>query len=270
MRGGVQQLPVAVSVDSSAPSSEIDVLPPSDDSRVVCDGEEHASGEGARVLGDSEEGAAVLGVSQKGAYVLGTSVAGACKLGSLEEGACELGDEFIERVNTLSESEAVVDLGIVLLPNPSPSEEVRDMSEASSESLPSLITAGSVPSILTYKSFDTSSGDDSFMPRRRKKSVAYCDTNVDWEFLDDVSTSQNTEETEDTSVSIVEEEGLIPTPAFEGLDSAGSSLVESDASSVALAGTLVTSSSRRDSEKHKSASFCACGHFADHQRSGNW
>ena len=231
--GGVQQLPVADFLGSSAPSSVIDALPPSDDSKDVCVVEKH-SADKAGVLGDSEKGACVVGALAEGARELGSS----------EKGACVLGDGDTERDDALSEAEEVVDLGIVLPPNPSPSNEVCDMSEASSASVPSLVTSTSAPSLLTYKSFDTSSGEDSFMPRRRKKKCEPYNTDVDWEFLDDVSVSVDTMETEDSSVSSIEAEYQMPSPTFDGLPSPSLSEVGSEASSVASADTLVTSPSR--------------------------
>ena len=259
--GGVQQLAREVAGDVSAPSFDNDALLPSDNSRDAAVQDERATvggveegacvlgsptkgacvlgtsdDEGACVLGASDEGACVLGASDEEACVLGTADEGACVLGTAGEVACALGDElFALRATSVEVGDDVVDLGIVLLPNPDPSDEVSDESEAS---------FSSIPSLRTYQSFDTTSGDDSFMPRRRKKKSADpSELNVDWEFLDDVSISQNTLETEDSSVSPVEKEDLIPTSAFEGFGSAGSSVVNSDVSSIASEGTLVTKSS---------------------------
>jgi hypothetical protein len=94
--------------------------------------------------------------------------------------------------------EVDVDLGIALLPNPVPGRDFDSVScDDDTLSVPSL-TARSMSSgdsslsglVISYRSFDTDSAEDSFMPRRsqRHKCASHVQP-MDWEFLDDASLS---------------------------------------------------------------------------------
>lgn len=91
-------------------------------------------------------------------------------------------------------------LGVDLPPNPEPVQA--GSTGSTGNSVPSLAYASSVSSsdatsVMTYKSFDTSSAEDSFMPRRKFHNTS--NLQVDWECLDDVSVGGTASVTEDES-----------------------------------------------------------------------
>jgi hypothetical protein len=127
-------------------------------------------------------------------------------------------------------------------------------SVTSDSSVPTLTSrtfslADSTVDALTYRSFDTESDDDSYMPRRRRTTDVKSNR-CDWEFLDDVSLGSNTHETENATESDssfgVE---LPPSDWSAALDSMASS--DASASSLASAATLVTFTTEASKELFK-------------------
>ena len=93
-----------------------------------------------------------------------------------------------------------VNLGVCLPPNPGPN--LSNETEDDELSVSSSVTS----TTLSYRSFDTSSAEDSFMPRRKGAKKECCIVPGDWEFLDDVSIDNATVETDNTSLSSFYEE----------------------------------------------------------------
>jgi hypothetical protein len=141
-----------------------------------------------------------------------------------------------------------VDLGVLLPPNPSPSSLDDDVESKSIEEETMSTSVDS--SIITYRSFDTSSADDSFMPRKRKSDFDDKSKSlVDWEFLDDVSTGNVTVETEDSSLpSDYTEDQTLKLALADALPSIDFSDDDSN-SSIASEATLETSPSLAQTEQ---------------------
>ena len=160
-------------------------------------------------------------------------------VGQPVRGASDLGDRLKDSVPSAQGAPNLgVDLGITLLPNPTPctTDEISDQDSCTSASSLSNETFD------TYRSFDTSSAEDSFMPRKRKKDYSVATTEFSWESLDDVSIDTTTDETDDSSVPSLAMEDEDWTPLSHLVENAGpDQWSDSDsASSVASAATIVT------------------------------
>lgn len=137
----------------------------------------------------------------------------------------ELTTERDDICDTYAETTSLpVDLGVTLYPNEGRSNLPDDgdlQSSDGSASSPSRVSSNIPPddiglkssgrsassssrasSIVSYRSYDTESDDDSFMPRRKHKSECKV-TGTNWEFLDDVSIEGETLETEDVTESVM-------------------------------------------------------------------
>jgi hypothetical protein len=97
-----------------------------------------------------------------------------------------------------TEASMSVDLGVELFPNDGRSSPSNDVEV---KSLSSLSQSMAKESIITYRSLDTESVEDSYMPRRKRSRKCKADDSA-WEFLDDVSLEDNTLETEDVTNSV--------------------------------------------------------------------
>jgi hypothetical protein len=91
-----------------------------------------------------------------------------------------------------------VDLGVELFPNNGRSSPSNDVEV---KSLSSLSQSTAKESTITYRSLNTESDEDSYMPRRRRSPKCKADDSA-WEFLDDVSIEDDTLETEDVTNSV--------------------------------------------------------------------
>jgi hypothetical protein len=97
-----------------------------------------------------------------------------------------------------TEASMSVDLGVELFPNDGRSSPSNDVEV---KSLSSLSQSMAKESIITYRSLDTESVEDSYMPRHKRSRKCKADDSA-WEFLDDVSLEDNTLETEDVTNSV--------------------------------------------------------------------
>jgi hypothetical protein len=164
-----------------------------------------------------------------------------------------------DRVPTVSPNDDastdLIDLGVTLPP---------PGAEDDADSMPSLAVRSESStddtiehSIISYRSFDTDSDEDSFMRRRsrRHKQASYVKP-LDWEFLDDVSLDTSVHETDSSTLSLTVEGtndlstcwtsvgGLdikksVGSCEFSDASSVGAS-ISSDEDSVASAETILT------------------------------
>eukprot|EP00804_Cyclotella_cryptica_P012519 CCRYP_017724-RA/>CCRYP_017724-RA protein AED:0.34 eAED:0.23 QI:0/0/0/1/1/1/3/0/930 len=149
-----------------------------------------------------------------------------------------------------------VPLGVLLYPNDDRSEFDDDTKDLCS-TLPPLINRSdsddTTVTDITYRSCDTKSDDDSFMPRQKsclKKPILSSDINK-WEFLNDVPMDANiTLETEDATESITSFGGKSYSNSWSVASDTGDSDDQST-TSIASAETLCTFTSEASSQLFK-------------------